>query len=192
LALDFVEAPTQSSQTYGARWQHEWEAGAYRPRVAFEATTQREYGASTDSFDLGYQLAEFGVRRGAWNVWLGGERLEGDGARGFSTPLATLHAFQGWADVFLTTPPDGLRDLYASAAYATAPWPDAQPVTLTATYHDFADDSGGGDFGEEWDASARLSVNARLSLEAKAALFSGQDPRFADRNKFWLALEYRL
>ena len=117
---------------------------------------------------------------------------EGDDTRGFATPLATLHAFQGWADVFLTTPPDGIRDLYANAGFTTPAWPGEQPVTLSIAYHDFADDAGDTAFGDEWDASARMSFNAHLSLEAKAAVFHGQDPRFADRTKFWLALEYRL
>ena len=35
----------------------------------------------------------------------------------FQTLLATLHKFQGWADKFLTTPPNGIRDLYGSAGY---------------------------------------------------------------------------
>lgn len=192
LALDFAGAPGQSSQTYGARWQKEWEIDGYRPRLALEAAMQREYGSNPGDLDLGYQAAELGVRHGAWNAALGGERLEGDDARGFSTPLATLHAFQGWADVFLTTPPDGVRDLYANVAYTTAPWPGEQPVTFTVAYHDFADDSGDVDFGDEWNASARMSLSPHLSLEAKAAAFEGQDPRFADRSKVWLALEYRL
>jgi hypothetical protein len=192
LALDFQEAPAQSSQTYGARWQNEWEVGPYRPYLAFEAATQSEHGDNPGAFELGYQAAELGVRRGSWNVGLGGERLEGDDTRGFATPLATLHAFQGWADVFLTTPPDGIRDLYANAAFTTPAWPGEQPVTFSIAYHDFSDDAGDTAFGDEWDASARMSFNAHLSLEAKAAVFRGQEPRFADRTKFWLALEYRL
>lgn len=192
LLLDFQDAPAQSSQTYGLRWQNEWEVGAYKPRLTLEVAQQRDYGDNTADFDLGYQHAEFGLRRGPWGVTAGGERLEGDDARGFSTPLATLHAFQGWADVFLTTPPDGVRDLYAGASYSATPWSDAQPVTFAVTYHDFADDGGATDFGSEWDASARFTINEHVSIEAKTALFEGEDARFADRNKFWLALEYRL
>lgn len=192
LLLDFQDAPAQSSQTYGLRWQNEWEVGAYKPRLTLEVAQQRDYGDNTANFDLGYQHAEFGLRRGPWGVTAGGERLEGDDARGFSTPLATLHAFQGWADVFLTTPPDGVRDLYAGASYSATPWSDTQPLTFAVTYHDFADDGGATDFGSEWDASARFTINEHVSIEAKTALFEGEDARFADRNKFWLALEYRL
>jgi hypothetical protein len=192
LLLDFQNAPAQSSQTYGARWSHEWEAGAYRPRLTLEAATQSDYRRNGAGFDLGYQHAELAVRRDRWTVTAGGERLEGDDVRGFSTPLATLHAFQGWADVFLATPPDGVRDLYAAISYTTQPWPAEQPVTLTLRTHEFTDDSGGLDFGEEFDASARFGLNERVSLEAKVAVFDGDDPRFADRAKFWLALEYRI
>jgi hypothetical protein len=106
--------------------------------------------------------------------------------------LATLHAFQGWADVFLATPPDGVRDLYAGVSYATLPWPAQQPVVFTVVAHDFTDDSGGADFGSEFDASARFTLNERVSLEARAAMFEGEDPRFADRTKIWFAVEYRL
>jgi hypothetical protein len=192
LLLDFQDAPAQSSQTYGLRWQNEWELGAYKPRLTLEVAQQREYGGASADFDLGYHHAEFGLRRGPWSVTAGGERLEGDDARGFSTPLATLHAFQGWADVFLATPPDGVRDLYAGASYSATPWSDTQPLTFAVTYHDFADDGGSTAFGSEWDASARFTINEHVSLEAKTALFEGEDARFADRNKFWLALEYRL
>jgi hypothetical protein len=192
LLLDFQNAQAQSSQTYGARWSHEWEAGAFRPRVTLEAATQSDYRGNSAGFDLGYQHAELAVRRDRWTVTAGGERLEGDDTRGFSTPLATLHAFQGWADVFLTTPPDGVRDLYGSIAYTTPNWPAEQPVTLLLSAHDFTDDGGGADFGSEVDASARFVLNERVSLEAKTAAFAGEDPRFADRTKFWLALEYRL
>lgn len=192
LLLDFEDAPAQSSQTYGLRWQNEWEVGAYKPRLTVEVAHQRDYGGAAADFDLGYQHAEFGLRRGPWGVAAGGERLEGDDARGFSTPLATLHAFQGWADVFLATPPDGVRDLYAGVSYSATPWSDTQPLTFAVTYHDFADDGGAAEFGSEWDASARFTIDEHVSIEAKTALFEGDDARFADRNKFWLALEYRL
>lgn len=192
LLLDFGnDAPAQSSQTYGLRWSNEWTAGEFRPRLTLEAAMQSEYGSNTQSFDLGYQHAEFSLRRDRWSVAVAGERLEGDDARGFSTPLATLHAFQGWADVFLTTPSDGVRDLNATVSYTTGPWLAGQPVVFTVRAHDFSDEDGSVDFGSEFDASARFSLSEHVAVEAKAAAFDGEDPRFADRTKFWLAVEYR-
>ena len=192
LLLDFQNAPTQSSQTYGLRWSNEWQAGSFHPRLTLEAAAQSDYRGNSAGFDLGYQHGELAVRHDRWTVTVGGERLEGDGVRGFSTPLATLHAFQGWADVFLATPPDGVRDLYAGVSYSTRPWPAQQPVVFNVVAHDFTDDGGSADFGSELNASVRLSLNERVSLESKAAMFEGEDPRFADRTKIWFAVEYRL
>lgn len=192
LWLDFgSDAPAQSNQTYGARWSHEWEAGDWRPRLTLEAAAQSDYGSSPSDFELGYQHAELALRRDRWTLTAGGERLEGNDARGFATPLATLHAFQGWADVFLNTPPDGIRDLYAGAAYTTQPMMAGRPLTFAVTAHDFSDDSGDGDFGSEVDASVRIALTDHVSLEAKGAVFEGEDPRFADRTKLWFAIEYR-
>lgn len=192
LLLDFANAAGQSSQTYGLRWQKDWTVDANNVRLTLEAAKQSDYGNAPTNFDLGYQMAEAGVRHGQFGATLGGERLEGNGARGFSTPLATLHAFQGWADVFLNTPPDGIRDLYVGATYNTRPWPAAQPVALTLTAHNFTDDGGGRDFGNELNASARFTLTPHASLEVAAASFHGDDPRFADRDKLWVSLEYKL
>lgn len=57
-----------------------------------------------------YQRLALSLQRGRWTVSLEREQLGGDGRRSLQTPLAALHAFQGHADVFLRTPPDGLID----------------------------------------------------------------------------------
>ncbi|MBI3438706.1 MAG: hypothetical protein HY054_08690 [Proteobacteria bacterium] len=192
LLLDFANARAQSSKTYGLRWQKDWSLGANNVRLTLEAARQSDYANSPSQFELGYQLGELGVRHGQFGATLGGERLEGNGVRGFSTPLATLHAFQGWADVFVNTPSDGIRDLYLTATYNTHPWPAAQPVALMLSAHSFTDDSGGRDFGSELDASVRFTLTPRASLEVAGATFNGDDSRFADRDKLWVSLEYRL
>lgn len=192
LLLDFQNAPTQSSQTYGVRWSRAWDMWGGNARLALEAATQSEYQGAAADFDLGYQQAELALRRGPVTATLGGERLAGNGARGFSTPLASLHPFQGWADVFLSTPPDGVRDLYAGLSYSTGPWPSAQPAVFTVVAHDFTDDGGGLGFGQELDASARWSLSEHVAIEAAVAAFDGEDPRFQDRTKIWATLEFRL
>ena len=48
-----------------------------------------------------------------WRIGGGYEVLgadDGAALTSFQTPLATLHKFQGWADKFLTTPPNGIRE----------------------------------------------------------------------------------
>lgn len=192
LLLDFDNASAQSGQTYGVRWSRGFAAEPFRVTVGAEAATQSDYGNSPASFDLSYHAGNVGIQRGAWRFNLGGERLEGNGARGFATPLATLHAFQGWADVFLVTPPDGVRDLNASLSWSDDTLSLGRSLTMTARYHDFASDDGDSDFGQEVDLVANWRISQRWALEAKAALFNGEDARFADRNKIWLAAEFSL
>ena len=70
------------------------------------------------------------------------------GTYGFQTPLATRHAFNGWAEVFLLTPPKGLQSLYVTATAKV--WQTA----LQATYYDFHADTGNLHYGNELDLSA--------------------------------------
>ena len=189
LLLDFDNAAAQSSQTYGMRWTRTIAADPYRLSLSAEFATQQDYGNSPASFDLNYYALNAGVQRGPWRLGVGAEVLEGDGARGFATPLATLHAFQGWADVFLTTPTDGIRDLNAMVSWTDETPPIGQALTLTARAHDFEAEFGGADFGREFDVQAQLRLNPHWTLEAKAAIYDGEDARFADRSRFWLSLE---
>ena len=112
---------------------------------------------------------------------LGDEVLEGDGKRGFSTPLATLHAHNGFADVFLSTPANGLTDLYLKAAVPLG------NTTLTAVYHRFEADRGSARYGDEIDLVAAYPISKQLKLTAKLAAFDGST--MVDVTKFWLQLD---
>ena len=190
--LDFENAPSQSSATVGARlagshamaegWSASW---------TLEYARQSDYAANPAQFDLDYGLLSAGLTHGPVSLTVARERLDGDGLRGFQTPLATLHAFQGWADVFLTTPARGLTDDSITGAYTWTTPPVGRQLVFAGSWRDFSDSHGDLDFGQEFDASARLTLDDRWALEAKAALFDGAGP-FADRDKVWLALEYRF
>lgn len=191
LLLDFDNAPGESSRTYGVRWTKSFALGGdYQLGLTAEAANQTDYGDNPLSFDLNYAAGQAQLRRGPLELTVGAERLEGDGARGFSTPLATLHAFQGWADVFLATPAAGVRDLNVGAAWTMREPPVGEQATFSVRFHDFADDGGGVDFGQETDLIGRLRLNEHVSIEAKAAFFDGDNPAFADRTRAWLAIEF--
>ena len=77
---------------------------------------------------------------------VGWELLGGSAANGiFSTPLATVHKFNGWADKFLNTLTNGLRDLYVSlsGSFDVFGW--------VATYHEFTADTGRARYSNEFD-----------------------------------------
>jgi hypothetical protein len=189
--LDFETAPLQSSATWGVRL-----TGA-RPLASGPSLTweveyarQGDYGANPADFDLDYLALSAGLKKDARYVSVGLERLDGNGMRGFGAPLATLHAFNGWADVFLTTPASGLTDLNLKAGTTLAVGP--RKLRLAAAVHDFNDADGGLDYGREIDASATLPLTPKLSFELKAARFTGDTPAFADRTKVWVTLELKL
>ena len=67
--------------------------------------------------------------------------------------------------MFLTTPTNGLKDLYFQAAY-TLP-ADAigmKSFTPSVIYHSYATDHLGAGIGSEWDAQGELVVDTNLSL----------------------------
>jgi hypothetical protein len=189
--LDFETAPLQSSATVGARLTGSRPLAA-GPSVTWEVeyARQGDYGANPVDFDLDYVALAAGLKSDSRYVTLGLERLDGDGVRGFGTPLATLHAYQGWADVFLATPARGVLDVNLKAG-TTLPL-GSRKLKLAAAIHDFSDADGGLDYGREIDASATLPLTPKLSLELKAARFDGDLPAFRDRTKVWLTLELKL
>lgn len=79
------------------------------------ATQSAENGAA--DFDTDLFRVEGGLVAGGITYKLGLENLgSDDGQFAFSTPLATLHKFNGWTDQFLGTPAVGLQDIYAKVA----------------------------------------------------------------------------
>lgn len=190
--LAFEDAPAQSSTTYGARLVGErFISGPWRATWTVEFARQTDNQASNASFDLDYSLVSAGLVRGPFNMAFARERLDGDGARAFQTPLATLHAFQGWADVFLTTPAAGLTDESIAAGYTWAEPPFGQAIAILGSWREFSDAQNAASYGQEFDVSARLTLDERWAFELKSAVFDG-DGGFADRSKVWASLEYRF
>jgi hypothetical protein len=134
----------------------------------------------------------------SWNgvtALAGYEILGGNGTIGFSTPLATLHIFDGWANLFLTTPTSGLKDLYLRAGYVLpADFVGAKSLNLNATYHDFKSDTLNHGLGTEWDLQAELIIDARLSVMAKYANYAGSGVGFGgfpDKSVVWFQTGYK-
>lgn len=190
--LDFANAPAQSSATLGASVRLERPLSDSGLKGSLEAAyaRQADYGGNPADFDLDYASVSLGLsQKDSW-ASLTLERLDGDGSRGFATPLATLHAFQGWADVFLTTPADGVQDLNAKIGATLRP-EGLPPVRLAAAIHRFTVPDGGDDYGTELDLLAATPLTPRLSLETKLAWFEGDRPGYGDRTKVWISLDYR-
>ncbi|MHA6288155.1 hypothetical protein [Maricaulis sp. CAU 1757] len=190
LFLDFAESTALSGRTLAVGWSETWALDAGELRLNARLALQGEHNGRGPARELGYQAFGASLARGNLTFVGGVEILEGAGGTGFATPLATLHAFQGWADVFLSTPASGLRDASLGLKGGGIHLIDgAAPASWAVIYHDFDSDNGRLSYGSELDAVFRLPVNDWLTVEAKAALFNGDRNGPADRTKFWLALE---
>lgn len=169
------------------------EAQTFKLLYTAEFARQAQYEEAPATVDDDYRLGELGIGVAATQLKLGYEVMgSSDGLHAVQTPLATLHAHDGWADMFLTTPATGLRDAYASAAGTLA------GIALTAVYHQFSADFGGADYGEELDASVGYSFTRQLAALVKYADYNATQSAatsFAgnvDTAKGWLQLEYKF
>ncbi|RFF27345.1 MULTISPECIES: alginate export family protein [unclassified Wenzhouxiangella] len=128
-----------------------------------------------------YLHARLGQKLDGWHWFAGHERLGGDGEYAFQTPLATLHAHNGWTDQFLATPTDGLIDTYVAAGTQLGQW------TGLVKLHDFRSDRRSRQYGREYGLMIKRPLVDWLSFELKAAKFDGDDNR-ADVQKVWFTL----
>jgi hypothetical protein len=136
---------------------------------------------------VGYEMLSGGETNAAGTAII-------DEKTAFSTPLATLHKFNGWADKFLTTPKGGLIDTSATLGYTASGLGKAMVV-----YHDFETDksmAGKSDLGTEWDMLYTNAIPAIKGLNGllKAAFYEGGDVNTFNKNKtvFWAEIDYKF
>ena len=193
LLLDFEEAPTLSSKTVGVRYENAipLDAGKrFKLGLVGEYAAQRDHAQNPFDYSESYVHGEASLTAAAATLRAGYERLGGNGAIGFSTPLGTLHKFQGHADVFLTTPANGVEDFYVTAQYEWKRAPLKTGLSFFATWHDFKAERGGADLGEELDAGLAVAIRKRWSAEFKGAIYDGV-PGFPDRSLVWASLRFQ-
>ena len=174
--IDLNDLPGASNQTFGARFagRHDIDE-TWSVLYAAEYATQSEYGSNPGDFDLDYLLVEGGLAWRSLTVRGAFERLEGDGTRGFATPLATLHKFQGHADAFLVTPATGIEDAQVSVDYRIEDVPHLGSVRLAGWYHTFASGASDEDLGQEVDLGVYISPFKHLTFSIEYADFFGAD-----------------
>ncbi len=177
--IDFKDAPANSQQTLGLRFNGTHQFERLELLYTIEAAQQSDYQDGDKGIDAAYRLLELGMIIEGITGKIGYELLGGDDFSGFETPLATKHAFNGWADMFLNTPTDGLRDTYLQLGGKLA------GIKLLAVYHDFQSDKGGADYGSEINLLAARKFSGRYTLGLKYAGYNADEWQ-DDTNKFWL------
>lgn len=171
--LDLKPVPLLSSATYGVRYDGVWSfAGRDTRRVLLEAefAEQTDYATNPRDYALSYWLLRPGVMIGRLSVWLGWERLGGNGLSAVQAPLSTLHRHNGWADIFTTTPPGGLSDAHVRVLYE---FRDAGPLKnprIDLRAHDFQP-TGGRRYGREFDFDLNASVRGLVTVGVRGAFY---------------------
>lgn len=181
-------AVRDASQTFGVRFAGSQLLAAMKLSYVGSYATQQETAGNPLSFDLDYYLGEINAAYGAYAVGAGIEILEGDGAKGFTTPLATLHRFQGTADKFLTTPADGIDDRYLTAGISSPRWAALETVSVIGSYHRYSAQQGSMRYGSEVDLQAQAKWQ-RVTGCLKYARYEA-DRLLTDTAKWWLQIEY--
>lgn len=145
-----------------------------------EFAQQNDVNNPNNHISANYIRADFGVKISMVTIAAGYELLGGSAEDGqFKTPLATLHKFNGWADKFLATPTNGLQDLSLSVTAVLGKF------KLLGIYHDFAADTGGGNWGSEIDAAVIYTAPWKQQFAIKYAGYSATD-HATDTDKLWI------
>ncbi len=190
--LDFEEAPELSTRTIGARLDGDHDVGS---GVVLGWTGEYAYQTETSDnpldIDLFYARGEGRIKVLVGELFGGVEVLDGNGTVGFSTPLSTLHVFNGKADVFLVTPEEGLREGFLGWRSDLPGISIIRQWQALVSLHTFASDDGSIDLGREINAILRARFNKHVASSLEYAQYgSGEDPVSPpDTSRFWFTLD---
>ena len=186
---DFLLA--NSSQTYGGILSGAIPLGGDL-QVSLRASHARQSDLGRNPFDYAadYWALEGGTTLAGFTVVVGWERLGSDNGRSVQTPLATLHKFNGWADLFLATPPAGLEDAYVSIGRSFGDLGPLRGLNAQLAFHQFDSAAGDFEYGTEWDASLGFGLG-RFRLLVKYADYDAAGFG-SDTRKLWLQAEWAL
>lgn len=187
-----------SNKTFGLRLDGKQKLiDQWKVLYSAEYAKQDDYKNGSDLIDNYYYRIGAGAAYADWFLRIDQEKLSGNADnKAFQTPLGTNHLFQGWADVFLATPSQGIEDTILIAGGKI------MAATIKTEYHfinsdrNFAKVGGGtGDkYGTEFDLGVYYKFNKQVSGSVEYANFKEDDQyagaRKRDIEKFWVTAIY--
>jgi Alginate export len=179
-----------STQTYGARATTKLKLSkAFVVDLAASYAKQSDYQANPGNFSVDYIAAEASTTLAGFGLTAGYEKLgaNGAGAR-FQTPFATLHKFNGFADLFLSTPVNGLQDYYITLGRKFPKVKALPGLNAAVTYHKFDSDKLNLKYGDEIDATLGFKIS-KFSIGMKYANYNSKGFG-VDTKKFWFDFGY--
>lgn len=187
-----MQAYRLSSQTYGVRL-----AGT-RPlskaaKLSYQLSyaKQADHHANPNDYSADYWLADATLDVKGWKLNAGYEVLgasSGAAFTSFQTPLGTNFKFQGWADKFLVTPANGIRDLYVGGGYGWKQLGPLSAVALQVAWHRFDSDRLDQHYGDEINFIASAKVK-KTALSVRYAKYDAKTMA-TDTQKLWLQADW--
>lgn len=181
--IDYQESHklnANSNQTYGFRFNGGFTIDdTFKALYTAEYAWQKDFADNPNNYEVDYINVMGGVSAYGFTLKAAMEQLGGQNGKGFDTPLATKHAFQGWADVFLATPMDGIRDMQVSLGTKI------MGVKVAGIYHNFDDDTGNTDYGQEFDLVVVKKFGKHYSILGKYAYYDAENYG-VDTQKIWI------
>lgn len=193
---------TSSSKTFGLRLDGAYTlANTWKALYTAEYAKQDDYKDGLDNINNHYLRLGGGAAYGSWYARIDHEVLSSNhGSAAFQTPLATGHLFQGWADQFLVTPKQGIKDTFISFGGKLS------QVQLLGEYHwinsdeRFSTPNGlGNQYGKELDLAISYTYTGNWLAKVEYAHFREDDiygnslaaaTRKRDTEKLWLTAMY--
>lgn len=185
--MNFDDTPGLENKTFGLSAK----GNALGLTLYGEAAWQDDAGA-TATDDALYAHVTATKAFGPQSLTLGFESL----GEGFKTPLATVHAFNGFADAFIggriAGSHNGLADLYVSHTM-----PIFWGIKWTNVLHAYGDNTISADYGWEYDSVLAKKFDDHFLAIAKLAYFDGGSDPFIgsgaglpDTTRFSIELNY--
>jgi Alginate export len=177
---DFKKTATTdaSSKTFGIRLDGVRKVSDdWKVLYTAEYAKQDDYAGGSPLIDAHYFKLGGGAVYDVWSLRIDHEVLSSNnGKYAFQTPLGTNHLFQGWADVFLVTPRQGIEDTFVTFAGSI------EKAKLYAEYHVFKSDEKfqsigklSDKYGTEFDASVLYPFTANITGKLEYAKFMEDD-----------------
>jgi len=159
----------------------EWELGY---------ANQSDFADNPLDYNADYFVGLIGGTFGGFKLKAKYESLGGSEVKGFQTPIASLRGFNGFSDVFLAIPDDGLEDISLQASYNFGDLGVLKNTRFLARGHVFSAEQGGENFGTEFDASLSFDL-ATVTAQLDIALFES-DGFASDSQRLFVTLSRKF
>jgi len=182
-----------STSTYGGRFVGSRPLGVAKIGYVVSYAWQKSRDDNPVKFSNDYYFGELSFTVEGVKLAGGEEIMQGNGTVGFATPLATLHLFEGWADKFLTTPANGIKDPYGSLGWTGSHLLGLDSLGAIAIYRSFEAERVNVGYGSEWDVALTGKWHHYAALVQYSSYMAGPStPAAIARNtsKLWAQIEY--